>query len=76
MKMSKDEAEFRRRFPHANVRDTGREYCRFAVYAGAYICAEGSTKATAFRTALHYADQGLITPDPDEPEEFEDKQSA
>lgn len=63
---SKAEKEFRSKYPHANVRPTGREYCPFAVYAGDYICAEGSTKAAAFKLALDYDKAGIITPDPNE----------
>lgn len=64
--MSKAEKEFRSKYLHANVRPTGREYCPFAVYAGDYICAEGPTKAEAFKLALDYDKAGIITPDPNE----------
>jgi len=64
--MSKAEREFRGKYPNANVRPTGREYCPFAVYAGDYICAEGSTRAAAFKLALDYDEAGIITPDPQE----------
>jgi hypothetical protein len=65
-KQSKAEQEFRAKYPFANLRPTGREFCPYAVYAGDYLCAEGATPREAFSLALAYERDRLITPDPEE----------
>ena len=75
---SKAELEFRAKYPFANVRQSGRysgliRGNLYEVYAGDYLCAEGTTVAKAFREALRYDREGYITPDPNEkPTEMEE----
>lgn len=63
---SKAEKKFTAKYPNANVRPSGRTYRPFEVFAGDYICADGRTRAEAFKTALEWEAVGLITPDPNE----------
>lgn len=66
-RMSYAEKQFVAKYPHGRaVMTTNKPYEMFTVYAGEYPCAEGHTRAEAFRRALEYAEQGLITPDPEE----------
>ena len=67
--MSNAERAFRAIYPNARV-ETGPSgihgMLRFSVYAGDYLCAASLTRANAFKCALHGAEIGNITPDPEE----------
>lgn len=62
-KQSNDEIAFRAKYPNARVFDGKACY---TIFVGDYICAEGETVALAFREAMSYDEDGLITPDPNE----------
>jgi hypothetical protein len=65
--MTNYENEFKAKFPNArHVRDNGQHVDRYTVYAGDYLCSEGSTKREAYRLAFDFENQNLITPDPTE----------
>jgi hypothetical protein len=67
--MSSAEVEFTAKYPNTRVVVTKHRVGakRFQVFAGNYLCAESYTsRQLAFRMALEYEENGLITPDPNE----------
>jgi len=66
-KQSKAEIAFRDKYPNARVFDCRVFFrCRYTIFAGDYLCAEGPTVALASREALRQEEAGNIKPDPTE----------
>lgn len=68
-KPSKAELAFREKYPNTRVESVPSHIpglTRYRVFAGDYLCAESVSRAFAFSTALHDAEDGIITPDPHE----------
>ena len=65
--VSNAEKQFRAEYPNARHTSTPDRFGPFyRVYAGDYLCAESYSLANAYKDALDWAHDGLITPDPDE----------